>query len=84
MYYLKGKYPKHLIMNYWLEDLNDEMLTDWFVAKHRQSNFVMEEKYKPFTIKYETYYKKFDLEVVRDKFMKVYNDDFKHYGYVVD
>ena len=34
------------IMNYWLEDLNDEILTDWFVSKHRQNNFVMEEKYK--------------------------------------
>ena len=83
-YYLKGNYDKSLIMNYWLEDLNDEILTDWFVSKHRQNNFVMEEKYKPFSIKYETYYKKFDLQVIRDKFMKVYDNEFKHYGYVVD
>ena len=83
-YYLKGNYDKNLIMNYWLEDLNDELLTDWFVAKHRRNNFVMEEKYKPFSIKYETYYKKFDLQVIRDKFMKVYDNEFKHYGYVVD
>lgn len=83
-YYVKGKYNKNLIMNFWLEDLNDELLTKWFVPPHKQTSYVMDEKLKPFSIKYETYYKKFDLEVVRDKFMKVYNDNFKHYGYEVD
>ena len=74
-YYVKGKYNKNLIMNFWLEDLNDELLTKWFVTKDKQTSYVMDEKLKPFSIKYETYYKKFDLEVVRDKFMKVYDNE---------
>ena len=35
-------------------------------------------------IKYDTYFKKPDLEVAKNKFMKLYNDEFKHYGYLVD
>ena len=38
----------------------------------------------PNTPPYETYFKKPDLEFAKNKFMKIYNDELKHYGYVVD
>ena len=49
-----------------------------------RDDYVMNEKILPFKLKYETYFKKADLEVAKNKFMKVYNNEFKHYGYLVD
>ena len=83
-YYVNGSYNNSNIRDVWLEDLNDDILTEWFIPQGMRSDFVMNEKIIPFNIKYETYFKKPDLEVVKNKFMKVYNDELKHYGYVVD
>ena len=83
-YYVNGSYNNSNIRDVWLEDLNDNILTEWFIPQGMRSDFVMNEKIIPFNIKYETYFKKPDLEVVKNKFMKVYNDELKHYGYVVD
>ena len=81
-YYVNGSYNNSNIRDVWLEDLNDDILTQWYVPNGMHHD--MYEKIIPFTIKYETYFKKPDLEFAKNKFMKIYNDELKHYGYVVD
>ena len=83
-YYVKGSYNNNNVRDVWLEDLTDDVLTEWYIPQDMRENYVMNEKILPFKIKYETYFKKPDLEVAKNKFMKLYNDEFKHYGYLVD
>ena len=81
-YYVNGSYNNSNIRDVWLENLNDDILTEWYVPQGMRVD--MYEKIVPFNIKYETYFKKPDLEFAKNKFMKIYNDELKHYGYVVD
>ena len=83
-YYTKGKYSIHNVRNLWLEDLNDELLTEWFVPDDRKKTFVMEEKILPFPIKYETYFSKDELDKMKSKCNQVFENELKHYGYSVD
>ena len=83
-HYVKGPYNNNNIRDVWLEDLNDDILIEWYIPRGMRDDYVMNEKILPFKLKYETYFKKADLEVAKNKFMKVYNNEFKHYGYLVD
>lgn len=83
-YYVKGSYNNNNVRDVWLEDLTDDVLTEWYIPQDMREDYVMNEKILPFKIKYATYFKKPDLEVAKNKFIKLYNDEFKHYGYLVD
>ena len=84
-FYIKGPYLNSNILGLWLEDLNDEKLTEWFVPLERQENFVMQEKILPFkNLKIEVYFKKEELDKTKSRFMEFYEKEFKHYGYLVD
>ena len=84
-FYIKGPYLNSNILDLWLEDLNDEKLTERFVPLERQENFVMQEKITPFkNLKIEVYFKKEDLDKTKSRFMEYYEKEFKNYGYVVD
>jgi len=90
-YYVKGKYNHLNVRSWWLEDLDDEKLSEWYVPEERRftkaggiNTFVMGEQIIPFDIKYETYFKKSELEKIKEKLDKVVDTEFKHYGYVVN
>ena len=83
-YYVNGPYNNLNVRDWWLEDLSNEKLKEWFYPEDIRDDYVMNEKITPFKLMAETYFKKDDLAKVRDRFMKVYNDELKHYGYLVD
>ena len=75
-----------LTRNWWLEDLTEEQLELTYAHPTGEGGelLIRNTHFKPYSIKYETYYKPIELNKIRDKFMKVYETSFKPYGYVAD
>ena len=70
--------------NLWLEDCNDESLKSIFFQEYYIPNSTLHgewtQPYKPFTIKYETYFGE-HLAEIQDKYNEQYEKEFKYYGY---
>tara|TARA_B100000035_G_scaffold231553_1_gene199723 strand:- start:525 stop:1358 length:834 start_codon:yes stop_codon:yes gene_type:complete len=85
-YYLND-YSRTLVRDWWLEDLNDEMLEENY--KYNENNgseelLVRNKNFKPSSIKYQNYFSTSELHTIKSKFDEVYKTTFKPYGYLVD
>jgi|SRR6056300_17746 hypothetical protein len=76
-YYDTAKLRPNL-RNLWLEDCNDELLKNTFHPSNKIEEW--SQPYKPFTIKYETYFGEY-IDEMKDKFNDQYEKEFKYYGY---
>ena len=83
-YYLND-YNKVLVRDWWLEDLTEDMLEGNYAYKSDDSEMLIQNtKFKPTSIKYESYFSLSELHTIKTKFNEVYETTFKPYGYLVD
>jgi|TARA_B110000444_G_scaffold261_1_gene244 hypothetical protein len=83
-YYVRGKYNKLKLRNWWLEDLKEEQLKEWFISPEIRDTWIPDVTIKPYKFKYETYFDKKDIKEAKDRLRILYDKEFKHYGYEVD